>query len=539
MSRFQYKLAQRPRLHAAMVGVAAALLCLAAFVAILAMDQLRRLEDTQHTLAYKVQGISNDTRNILRRLTQTHAGDCSEASLLQLRQEVFVSTYQVDIGVLDERQRLICTTVMGRLPYPVSLPAPDAIVKTLQGEEHYVNFEVPLIVADWRTVAMMVRMGRFNTVVNPYALEDMFGVDEGTLRIRVIDGSFQVAHADPTLSGERADRLGQGRWIDGDVHGYSWSEQAFVSSRLIAGTPYLSQFVVPLERFWEAYAWRLGFVLLLSLAAGGLVYGALSPALQRWGLLEHRIAGLIHEDNVLCMYQPIVDMRSGATVGCEVLMRLRDGSEVLAPDRVLPLVARAGLCWKLDQSVVRQAIRELCTHLPAGTALEVSFNFFPENIRYGPLRELIETALPEAPRPDLRFNLEVIEQGEQGGLLGEIASLKQSGYLVSIDDFGTGYSNLNSVKALAPDFIKIDKSFVFEMEDASVRSSLIPEIVSIARAVGAEVIAEGIENEPQRERLLSFGVDYGQGFLFARPMVIGDFVAYLRAAGAHGDTGRS
>lgn len=539
MSRFQYKLAQRPRLHAAIAGMVAALLCLAAFVAVLALDQLRRLEEIQHTLAYKVQGISNDTRNILRRLTQTHAGDCSEASLLQLRQEVFISSYQVDIGVLDERQRLLCTTVLGRLPHPVSLPVPDAIVKTVQGEEHYINFEVPLLVADWRAVAMMVRMGRFNTVVNPYALEDMFGVDEGTLRIRLIDGSFHVAHADPSLSDERADRLGRGRWIDGDSHSYSWAERAFVSSRLIAGTPYLSQFVVPLERFWEAYAWRLGLVLLVSLTAGGLVYGALSPALRRWGLLEHRIAGLIREENVLCMYQPIVDMRSGAPVGCEVLMRLCDGAEVLAPDRVLPLVARAGLCWRLDQSVVRQAIRELRTHLPAGMALEVSFNFFPENIRCGPLRELIETALPAVSRADLRFNLEVIEQGEQGGLLGEIASLKQSGYLVSIDDFGTGYSNLNSVKALAPDFIKIDKSFVFEMEDASVRSSLIPEIVGIARAVGAEVIAEGIENEPQRQRLLSFGVDYGQGYLFARPMAIGDFVAYLRAAGAHGDTGRS
>lgn len=530
MNRFKDSLAQSPQWHAALAGVMVALLCAAILVVALGADQLRRIGATQRSLAYKVQGVSNDAINLLRRLTHTHSGDCADAGLRQLRQEVFFSNYQVDIGVLDAQQRVLCTTVLGRLPSPVRLPDPDAVVATSEGEVYDVRFHVPVLAGEWRTESMVIRMGQFSTMVQPSALDDMFGVQEGSLLIRGADGSLRVAHADPTLEPARAQRLRQGRWLEGDAHAYSWGDGAFVSSRTIAGTPYISQFVVPLSEFLDEYTTSLLVGLFLSLGAGGLVHVAVLPALRRRGMLEHRIASLLREENVLCLYQPIVDMRDGAPVGCEVLMRLRDGGQILSPDRVLPLVVQQDLCWTLDRAVVRQAVRELCAHLPVSGTLKVSFNFFPADIRCAALHELMQGALPDAPHPDLRFNIEVIEQGDQSGVAREISGLKQAGYLISIDDFGTGYSNLGSVRALAPDFIKIDKSFVFEMEDASVRSSLIPEIVAIARVVGAKVIAEGIENEAQRQRLLSFGVDHGQGYLFARPMPIADFVAFLQAA---------
>ena len=81
-----------------------------------------------------------------------------------------------------------------------------------------------------------------------------------------------------------------------------------------------------------------------------------------------------------------------------------------------------------------------------------------------------------------------------------------------MDDFGTGYSNLKSVTHLAPDILKIDHSFVYDLEDASVRSSLIPEIINIARAVNAQTIAEGIETQEQARLLTLAGVRYGQGY---------------------------
>ena len=114
-------------------------------------------------------------------------------------------------------------------------------------------------------------------------------------------------------------------------------------------------------------------------------------------------------------------------------------------------------------------------------------------------------------------------------LFDDVARLREERYLISVDDFGTGYSNLGTVKRLSPDFLKIDRSFVFDMEDDSLRSTLIPEIVAIANAVNADVIAEGVETEKQASRLKRMGVRYGQGYWFGRPVPLADFLQMLAA----------
>jgi EAL domain-containing protein (putative c-di-GMP-specific phosphodiesterase class I) len=106
-------------------------------------------------------------------------------------------------------------------------------------------------------------------------------------------------------------------------------------------------------------------------------------------------------------------------------------------------------------------------------------------------------------------------------------SRKTAKFMVSVDDFATGYSNLGSIKAFLPDFLKIDQSFVRDMENASIRSSLIPEIIGIGRAVGAKLIAEGIESERQYSMLRNMGVEFGQGYLMCRPLPIEEFAAYM------------
>lgn len=119
--------------------------------------------------------------------------------------------------------------------------------------------------------------------------------------------------------------------------------------------------------------------------------------------------------------------------------------------------------------------------------------------------------------------IKVTEHSLSEEIIHEISRIKKMGYEVSVDDFGTGYSNLRIVKNIQPDIIKIDKSFVFDMEESSVRSSMIPQIIDIAATVGARVIAEGVENVEQRDLLLKLGVQYGQGYYFGRPMPLESF----------------
>lgn len=525
----RYSIARRYRLAAFAAGLLVAGACFTMLAALAAYDQLRKMDEVQAVARATIQSIALDTRNVLQRLNRNYPPVCSEENLRRLREEMFLSTHQADIGVLDRDHRLRCTAVMGLLARPMAVPAPDVVIRSEVGDDQFLSFGIPLLVWDGRYRAMVVRSGNFNTVVDPHELEELFAKDDGTVRIRQPEGNTYVVHADPNLAPELARRLGGADLLASPVHHFSWSDLAFISSRGVAGTPYVTQYVTPLSQFLTDQGFRLGLALVFSLVSGVLTYGALVPVFRRWRGLQYRIAGLLTDDNIVCTYQPIVDMRTGIPVGCEVLMRLRDGAEILYPEVVLPAVIERDLCWELDRVVVSRAVRELFRHLPARHDLGISFNFFPKNIDAARVRALIEGELKRAGHAGFRFDIEVIEQDYQSTLLVQIADLKRSGYLVSVDDFGTGYSNLASVRALAPDFLKIDKSFVFEMEDASVRSSLIPEIVAIARAVGAQVIAEGIENEAQRRKLLEFGVDYGQGFLFARPMEIDALVRYLEA----------
>ena len=98
-----------------------------------------------------------------------------------------------------------------------------------------------------------------------------------------------------------------------------------------------------------------------------------------------------------------------------------------------------------------------------------------------------------------------------------IKSLKSKGFLFAIDDFGVGYSNLSQLKTLNCDYLKIDRSFVMDMEDNSIRSSLIPYIVSIAEGLNVDLIAEGVENIDQCNELKGLTIGFGQGWLFGKP----------------------
>jgi EAL domain-containing protein (putative c-di-GMP-specific phosphodiesterase class I) len=177
---------------------------------------------------------------------------------------------------------------------------------------------------------------------------------------------------------------------------------------------------------------------------------------------------------------------------------------------------------------VQVAVAELKQSLPELADFKVAFNFFPTSVSGGKIGEMVAAVLEKTPHAGLQFDVEVLEQEYKDSMIKAVADLRAHKFLVSVDDFGTGFSNLGSIKALLPDFLKIDRSFVHDMENVSIRSSLIPEIIGIGRAVGAKLIAEGIENERQYAMLRDLGVEYGQGYFMSRPLPIEGFAAYLR-----------
>jgi sensor c-di-GMP phosphodiesterase-like protein len=249
-----------------------------------------------------------------------------------------------------------------------------------------------------------------------------------------------------------------------------------------------------------------------------------------FGSLDFRIRSLCTSSRVVCHYQPIVDLSTGRVIGCEVLARLQDGPRLLYPDEFIPALNRKKLAWALDAAVSERALMELGTSLPhLSSGFTVALNFFPGSLNRDRIHAHLQKTLKTIARNDFQIKLEITEYEFSETLEPEIRKLREDGYRIAIDDFGTGYSNLGIVKRISPDVLKIDKSFVFEMEDATVRSSLIPEIVAIARAIRCDVVAEGIETASQANRLLALGVRFGQGYYFLRPAPIDKFLDYLQS----------
>lgn len=267
----------------------------------------------------------------------------------------------------------------------------------------------------------------------------------------------------------------------------------------------------------------------LSVLVGVLVRHELMHYFERRAALSSRINKLLTRKNLFLNYQPLVDLRTGHVVGCEVLMRLRDGDAILPPFEVIKAVQEKHLTERLDGLVLSSALADLGQALP-DDSFKIAVNLFPENIRAYWVSGILNFASCSGTR-NKSIELEVIEQDYSDHTVAEVQKLRSRGLLVSVDDFGTGYSNLGNVRAIKPDFLKIDKSFVESLDEESLRGSMVPEIISIGRAVGAALIAEGIETPVELQQLVKLGVEYGQGYLLARPMPLADFAAFF---GRHG-----
>ncbi len=534
MSWLVDRLARWPRLSSALGATLMGLASLTAIVVLLTWQQLVQLQVRQDAAAVRARAIMDDSVALLQLLNQKYPQPgCGESSLKIYRTYVFATASQAEIGVLGDEGELLCTSLVGKLAKPVAASGTDLYLLGDTGQTYMVAYNLPLVVGGGRFKGTIVRQGRFNTVINPHAMDALFAMGQQVTRVVLPEGGSFPIHVSPGLSQKWRSRLSQDLEVNASGIYFDWQTLAFLSAQAVPATHFVIQSVLPLDDFLKHDQPYWGWAALVSLFVAALTHAAAVPLLRGWGALEHRISKLLCADNLICLYQPIVDLATGRPVGCDVLMRLSDSGSVLYPDQVLPAIVKHGLTWELDQLVVRTALQELGQGLPQANRFNVAFNIFPDNISCERLCALFESEAHGALQSH-RFNFElaVTEKICQSAMLKELIDLKRAGFLVSVDDFGTGYSNLGSVKNLSPDFLKIDRSFVHDMEDASVRSTLIPEIVGIARVVGAALIAAGIENDAQHKLLQSFGVEYGQGYLFARPMVIDEFRAFMNRVAA-------
>ncbi len=241
-------------------------------------------------------------------------------------------------------------------------------------------------------------------------------------------------------------------------------------------------------------------------------------------MLTRKLREAIHDQGIMiyCQEQVYYD-QAPVVVGAEVLLRWYDEQlGWIPPSRFIPLAEESGLIILLGSFVLEEGMKllEQWSHESEKCQRRLSINISPRQFEREDFVENIHTSLKHFTFDPAKLRLEITE-----GLLIEnmenarnkIDELKELGISLSIDDFGTGYSSLSYLKNLPLDELKIDQSFVHSISEHSKDNILINTIISIGHQFGLEVIAEGVENEQQLQKLLEMGCRNFQGFLFARP----------------------
>jgi diguanylate cyclase (GGDEF)-like protein len=247
--------------------------------------------------------------------------------------------------------------------------------------------------------------------------------------------------------------------------------------------------------------------------------------------LETALREAVELEQLFLVYQPTLDLGRMEVSGVEALVRWRHPERgVLAPDTFIPLAEQTGLIVPIGRWVLREACRQAAAWLADGHPLGVSVNVSARQLDTDGLVEDVAVALTESGLPPGMLTVEVTESAimaDTSATVRRITMLKDLGVRVAIDDFGTGYSSLAYLQQFPVDQLKIDRSFIAAMDDSPEAATLIHTLVQLGRALGIETLAEGIEEVAQRDQLQAEHCDYGQGYLFARPLVAEAIVPFV------------
>ena len=249
-----------------------------------------------------------------------------------------------------------------------------------------------------------------------------------------------------------------------------------------------------------------------------------SRALERLAL-EMEMQQALATDGFYLKYQPILSLSTFEIVGFEALARWRHPERGdVEPAEFISVAEETGLIVPLGGVLLRSACQQVAEwqrRLPRSPELSMAVNISGRQLCHPSFLGLVETALDESAIDPRTLKLEItesvlLENSQQ--VQHVLEGLQGLGVEVALDDFGTGYSSLSYVQHLMPNALKVDRSFVSGLAPASRSAEIVRAVIEVARRLGIRVIAEGIESVPQLDVLRSLGCDYGQGFLFSKPL---------------------
>ena len=272
-------------------------------------------------------------------------------------------------------------------------------------------------------------------------------------------------------------------------------------------------------------------------AEGGSIYriydAEIDCEVQARQQSEGELRRAIENGEFQLAYQPQFEIATGRMIGTEALLRWNHPERgIVSPGEFIEIAEATRLIIPISEWVLREACMFNKRLQDSGVAdIVVSVNISPLHFRQQGLYQAVKSAIEEAGLNPAALELEITESmamAHRGNVIDLLTSLKQLGVGLAIDDFGTGFSSLSRLKDFPVDRLKVDQSFVANLNSDPDHQAICAAIIRLGGSMGLKVIAEGVEEQVHLETLAGLNCDQAQGYLYARPMFEKDFIEFAR-----------
>lgn len=448
---------------------------------------------------------------------------CAPAQLALMAEIDLTSTDIQTIGYIEADQLVCASTSIPDGPMPITTPLPHP--RSADGVVLYTQARLPI--APYNTFTIVERNG-YAAVVHDAIPLDVTGSEEvAVATYSTRNQAFRSVRG--KVSQDWMNRLQPGKPSTFDDGEQLVALEASDTFRTVAVA------AMPLAEV-ELQTRKVMEVLLPFGGLTGLALGLVAFLVMRRQMgLPALLRRALQRRELFLLYQPIVELDSGRCIGAEALVRWRraDGSMV-PPDVFIPVAEASGLIQRVTEQVLQMVARDADQLFAQYPAFHIGINLAAADLQSAHTVALLDQLMRKTGAQAHNILVEATERGlmDAAEVRGVIDAIHALGIEVAVDDFGTGYSSLSYLETFALDYLKIDKSFVDTLAIDAATSQVALHIIEMAKALKLKMIAEGVETEAQAQLLRERGVQFAQGWLFARPMPMAALRDHLAQQGA-------